>query len=67
MLWKEVEEMWIELIRHYLFLNKTLAIQMKDHHSRSVLKSYIPYWFIFQHDIQNLFKFFLPNVFSLSG
>lgn len=33
-------------------INKILELQMKDYHFESVLKSYIPYWFIFQQDIQ---------------
>jgi hypothetical protein len=48
-----------------LFFNKTLAIQMKDCHYKSVLKVCNPYWLIFQHDIQNLFNFFYQTFFLL--
>jgi hypothetical protein len=41
--------MWIKK-KHDI--NKTLELQMKDYHFGNVLKSYIPYLFIFQQDIQ---------------
>jgi hypothetical protein len=36
-------------------INKILELQMKDYHFENVLKSYIPYWVIFQQDIQKKF------------
>jgi len=39
----------------YVF-NKVWALQMKVCHSGMFKYSYIPFWFIFEHDIQHLFN-----------
>jgi len=38
---------------------------MKDYHFENVVKSYIPYWFIFQQDIQQKKSLILPFIVAL--